>query len=393
MTPDELLNGLDMVELVSGMVLGPDPDVPVPQRHGDPRTVLEEVLLEPLAKAPCGIAFSGGRDSSGLLGAATAAARRHGLPDPVPITFRFPGVDATVEDGYQEAVVRHLGLDEWIRIEPGESLDVLGDASTSLTARYGVLFPGNIHILVPLLEPFRGGALLTGAGGDEMLGGNPHYDLVRMLSGRRLPDKALLRQVAKRVVAPGRDRERSRRSAEAHLTWLVPEVRRQVAETYARNEKDPWSAATRLTAGMYPNRYIHRTQRDMAVVAAGYAATLAHPFLDPRFVGAMAGHVGRTGYRDRAGVMTFMFGDVLPEQVNRRSTKARFDDVFWTRRSAERVGHLPVEVLADYVDPVALRELWASDRPKGNTSLIVKYLWQRTAPERDGRTALGRAEY
>jgi asparagine synthetase B (glutamine-hydrolysing) len=53
--------------------------------------VLERVLVRSLQRPPCLVAFSGGRDSAGVLAAASHAARRHGLPLPIPATYRFPG--------------------------------------------------------------------------------------------------------------------------------------------------------------------------------------------------------------------------------------------------------------------------------------------------------------
>ncbi len=381
MTPDALLNGLDMVELVTGVVFGTDSSIPAPPRGTGvaPRAALEHSMVGFLASGTCGIAFSGGRDSSGILAAATAAARREGLPDPVPVTLRFPAIASTEESDYQEAVVRHLGLTEWVRLEPGDALDIVGDASTGLTARHGLLYPSNVHIVVPMLAALGSGTLLTGSGGDEMLDGHPHHDLAAMVTGRKRPTRGRLRQLAKRYVAPERIREESRRMARDHFTWLLPEVRDAVAERFADSNTERLFAHRQITEMVYPARYLHRMQADMAVVAADQAMTVAHPFLDPGFVGSIADRVGRTGFPDRAAIMAEIFGDTLPDSIVTRTSKASFDDVFWTRRTDERVQSLPVELLSGYVDPDALRERWRSDQLKGNTSLIVKYLWHLTS--------------
>ena len=55
-----------------------------------PRVALEAAVLGALRRPPCGVAFSGGRDSSLVLAVATHVARREGLPDPIPVTRRFP---------------------------------------------------------------------------------------------------------------------------------------------------------------------------------------------------------------------------------------------------------------------------------------------------------------
>ena len=69
--------------------------VPLPEREPRtrlertdlaPRAALDQAILSGLQRAPCVVSFSGGRDSSLVLAAAVDAARRHGLPLPVPVT-------------------------------------------------------------------------------------------------------------------------------------------------------------------------------------------------------------------------------------------------------------------------------------------------------------------
>ena len=85
------------IELATSLVTGRRPAPARP--FGAGRSLLpslqacsSSVLLRSLQRPPCVVAFSGGRDSAGLLAAATRAARRHGLPLPIPATYRFPGV-------------------------------------------------------------------------------------------------------------------------------------------------------------------------------------------------------------------------------------------------------------------------------------------------------------
>ena len=69
------------------------------------------------ARAPCLVSFSGGRDSSAVLAAAAAVARREGCP---PRSRRRCGPRvsrrATRQRGRSRSS-RHLGLDDWVRIE------------------------------------------------------------------------------------------------------------------------------------------------------------------------------------------------------------------------------------------------------------------------------------
>src|ERR1700749_707865 len=59
------------------------------------REALESVIRPALERSPCLVSFSGGRDSSAVLAAAAALARREGLPLPIPATIVFPAAAAT----------------------------------------------------------------------------------------------------------------------------------------------------------------------------------------------------------------------------------------------------------------------------------------------------------
>jgi asparagine synthase (glutamine-hydrolysing) len=370
-----------MLEIATGIVFGVDTSIPEPPRGiGDPRTALERDLIGSLQKPPCGVAFSGGRDSSAVLAVATLVARKHQLPDPIPVTLRFPGVENTDETSYQVSVVRYLGLAEWARLEPGDSLDILGDAATELTQRHGLLYPGNIQFLVPMLDAVRGGALLTGLGGDEVLAGHPNYTLAASLLGRRRPSRRLMRDLAKRYVFRKRRRDQIRTELAGNFPWLVPDARREVIERLVEVQlTDSLLADRHLTSITYRMRYLHRAQTDMATVAADFEVTASHPLLGAEFVGAIADRAGRVGRPSRTEAMEDLFGDALPPEIIQRTSKALFDDVFWTHMTSEQVETLSLGPLADHIDGPALREVWRSDAVKGNTYLIAKYLWELKA--------------
>ena len=376
MTSAALAGGLDMLEIGSGVVFGLDESVPDPPRDGlTPRAALERAIAESLQRQPCGVAFSGGRDSSAVLSAATAAARRLQLPDPVPVTLRFPGVVSTEESSYQESVVRHLGLSDWIRLEPGDTLDILGDVATDLTMQHGLMFPGNIHVLVPVLEAVRGGALMTGVGGDEVLDGHRNHAFVAMLAGQRRPNQRMLRALAKRYIAPGRIRNQVSDKLASHFPWLLPDARTEVVERMVRDvTQNPLFADRYLVSITNRMRYLRRAQDDLALLGKDFDVVSANPLVDPAFIGAVADDIGRMGLATRTDMMRRLFGDLLPIDVIERTGKASFDDVLWTDATREAARGLPVEHLATLVDPGALRSVWESDALKGNTFLIAKYL-------------------
>src|SRR5262245_66597824 len=81
------------LEIASGRMYGEyraSADLPAPsrQRGPNPLAALEKAVLPALRRPPCLVSFSGGRDSSAVLAAATRAAGREGLPPPIPITLR-----------------------------------------------------------------------------------------------------------------------------------------------------------------------------------------------------------------------------------------------------------------------------------------------------------------
>ena len=82
---------MSMVDLLTGFPLGHVRPRFRPNYRGagSPREAMERVLREALQRAPCIVAFSGGRDSSAVLALAVDLARREGLQEPLPVTRRF----------------------------------------------------------------------------------------------------------------------------------------------------------------------------------------------------------------------------------------------------------------------------------------------------------------
>src|SRR3954471_2913458 len=132
-----------------------------------PAAALEAAVRPAVQSGRCFVSFSGGRDSSAVLAAAAAVARRESLPQPIPVTLRASEVPLADESDWQESVVGHLGLDDWIRLEIGDGLDAVGPYARGALERHGLLWPFNAHFHAPMLEQAAGGTLLTGIGGDE----------------------------------------------------------------------------------------------------------------------------------------------------------------------------------------------------------------------------------
>ncbi|HEU4975495.1 MAG TPA: asparagine synthase-related protein, partial [Baekduia sp.] len=227
---------LTPLEVAAGLVLDPRRRPrPLPRAAGEsPRAALEAVIRPALAHGPCLVSFSGGRDSSLVLAVAAAVARREGLPLPVPVTNRFPGAPATDESRWQEQVVGHLRLGDWVRLEHGDELDVVGPVARRVLRRHGLLWPCNAHFHVPIFERAAGGTVLTGVGGDEALSGSERGRALEVLRGRARPVPSDLRRVAyaaapaalrTAVVAPALD---------VAFPWLRPRAARRVRRALAR---------------------------------------------------------------------------------------------------------------------------------------------------------------
>jgi hypothetical protein len=131
---------------------------------------LERVITRALQRPPCLVSFSGGHNSSLVLAAATRAARREHVPLSIPVTWRPTDAPRAEESAWQEAVVAALRLTDWIRLPTGDDLDFVGPVATDVLRRHGLLHPANAYFHAPLLKEAAGGTLLTGVGGDQVLG-------------------------------------------------------------------------------------------------------------------------------------------------------------------------------------------------------------------------------
>src|SRR5487761_457194 len=118
-TDSPLLYRMTPTETAWGWVTGglPAPLPPRCRHGGSPLAAMEATILPALARPPCVVQFSGGRDSSLVLAVAASLARREGMAPPVAFTHRFPAVPGADEDEWQELVIRHLGVADWERVE------------------------------------------------------------------------------------------------------------------------------------------------------------------------------------------------------------------------------------------------------------------------------------
>jgi asparagine synthase (glutamine-hydrolysing) len=329
------------------------------------------------------VAFSGGRDSSAVLAVAVRAARREGLELPIPITFRFQDAPAADESEWQELIVRHLALSEWELREVGGEADFIGPLSTTVLRRHGVLFPPNSFIQRPLLEAAADGSLLTGNAGDHVFLGWRRRSLADLLTGRRRPvPRDMLRLAYASSPRALRRRVEWKRQLDLMPSWLRPEARRAAAALAASEYAEAplrWGAWVRWLA---PRRELAVGSWSLGLLADDAGALLTEPFLDRRFLAAMAHAGGRLGFGDRTAAMRALFAEVLPDALLARSTKARGNEIFWRRESREFARSWDgVGVDHELVDPVALREEWLKPNPRAQSAIPLQAAWLASQPD------------
>jgi asparagine synthase (glutamine-hydrolysing) len=376
-------------EVVLGYLFGTTGSSPPPTRAIDnPRAILEDVIREALLRPPCGVAFSGGRDSSVVLAVATHVARRDGLPEPVPITRVFPDTPETDERTWQEEVVRYLGLRDWQRVIIHDELDVVGPIAAVHLREYGVVWPPTIATDVPVVEVVPGGSVIDGEGGDEVLCTSAHRvaPLTRLV---RQPRPLRWRRVrsALGVFAPAglRAAKARGRHREVPTPWLRPAARDAFLEALAQRERSQrlsFAASVQIVPRWRAQVIGMRNRR---ILAGRRGVDYSSPLLHPDFVRAIARDGGVLGRGDRTQVLRALAPDLLPDHVLARTDKAAFNGAHMSLHTREFAAKWSGDgVDSDLVDPEELRHGWMNGTTMGLTKALLQQAWlasQRRASE------------
>jgi hypothetical protein len=348
---------LTPLEIASCVVVGPAPSRPVlpPEaRAAEPVTVLERVVARALQRPPCLVSFSGGHDSSLVLAAATRAARREQLPLPVPVTWRVTGAPRAEESDRQEAVVAALRIADWVRLKADDDLDFVGPVAARVLRRHGLLHPANAYAHAPLLKQAAGGTLLTGVGGDQVLG--------------RLP------RPRRPWWCPRPD------GSAVQFGWLRPAAARHVRNGLRREQRArPTRYEDRPTWAM-GRRDLELTRLSLARLGHDTDTEAVHPLLDPEFLAAIC-RPDRSPETDggRAGLLGRVFGGSYPDAVLRPRPKATFAEVYWRRHTRSVLAAWDgggVDPLV--VDRTRLRREWDRPQPDLCTAMLVQQVWLAT---------------
>jgi asparagine synthase (glutamine-hydrolysing) len=374
-------------EVAWGFLVGQVGTLPEPRdAKATPRQALERVVRDALVRPPCGVAFSGGRDSSLVLAIATHVARREGLPEPIPITRVFPGVPDADEREWQEKVVRHLSLHDWHRVVIHDELDVIGPLAERHLVKHGVIWPTTVAGDIPLVEAVPGGSVLDGEGGDEVLGTATHRiaPLASLVRAPRPLRRHRLRG-ALGTIAPSmlRSNRARLRWLERPPSWLKQSAQEEFVAALAKSEVER-PLSFRASVRMVPTR---RTQRlgghNRRQLARALGVEISSPLLHADLVHAVARDGGVFGAGDRTAVLRALVPDLLPDEVLARTSKAVFTRCYMGRHTREFAEHWTgAGVDHDLVDVDGLRRSWLASRPAAPTAALLQQAWLATIDAR-----------
>ena len=343
------------------------------------RGALDALARRLLAEGPVTVSFSGGRDSSAVLALTTAVARREGLPLPVPVTFRFAGVAETHESEWQELVVSHLGLTDWVRLDLDDELDLLGETATDCLEAHGLLWPPNTYLHVPLFRAAAGTTLLTGLDGDGLFGEWRWCRAQSVLHGLTPFAWRDLTRIGLAVSPVAVRRFGVARRGVPVPPWLTPEAAHAFrSAVLARQAAEPrrWHARVQWYAR---SRALQLATQNLERVGRRFSVRVVHPLFEPEVLGALAREGGVAGFGDRTAALRHLFGDVLPAAVIERRSKAVFGGVVWhessRRFASEWDGSGCDETL---VVPEILRAAWRAEVPMYASWTMLHASWLAT---------------
>lgn len=369
-------SGLRPIEVASGLVFGVERNDSSAGPAGvDALTALEAAIRPALRRPPCLVSFSGGRDSSCVLALATRLAREEGLLAPVPVTLRFPDLPESDETVWQERVVDHLGIREWIRLEPGNDLDVVGPVATSVLRRHGLLWPFNAYVHAPMLERAQSGSLLTGVGGDELFGQMAPSRWHGVVSGRVRPRPRDLLSLGLAAAPRPIRRAVLRRRCPLRLPWLTDEGSRALAREWAAEGAAEPRLLARRAAWWGRRRALRVAVTSLETLAADEDVRLVNPLASPLLAAAIL-RDRQLARGDRAHRLAAIFGDLLPSEIYGRRSKASFNRAFFGPSARKLTTVWTGEGVDDaLVDPGVLRAAWNGDAPDGRTFLLLQSAW------------------
>lgn len=372
---------LDPTDVLDGYPAGRERGDPPRSAGADPVAALRTALRTALVRPPCVVAFSGGRDSSLVLAVAADEAARAGLAAPVAFTLRYPGDAAAEESAWQELMIGHLrgrGLPlDWERRAVTDELDLVGPlAAPVLRGHGGPTHPAAIAPTVLLADVARGGTLVTGNFGDEVLGDHRAATLRAVWRRRGRAMTASDRRATVLAAAPGWGRRALLRGLVEEHSWLRDPARAAARERQVRDvaaQPLRWDASVR--AALHP-RAVRIGVATRERIADDRDCVLLDPLGSVEFVTALARFGGRWGRLGRTAATRALGGELVPAEVAGRRTKASFNGSRFgpaSREFARRWSGAGVD--PDLVDVEELRRVWCSAAPHAGSAMLLQQAW------------------
>ncbi len=377
--PDAFYRATAM-EMAAGWVpgRGPEPGIYPGRSIRHPVEAIENAILPALQQEPCVVGFSGGRDSSVVLAVAVRLAAREGLPPPIAATKVFPGQSETEESEWQELVIRHLGIRDWVREEFYDEFDLLGPAASKSLRVHGPLWPATCHNRAPQIAIAADGWYLGGEGGDEMLGEFRATPWVQMRARSRSSARRTAKEFVK-VFGPRPVRRtlvRRRLSRDELRPWLRPDAEKWFRESLIEDDVSRPLTYPASLQHFLRRRAVQAALRNLRAIGRTLNVTYGQPLLDPEFAAALAHLGGRLGYPDRTTTMRAVFSDLLPRSVLERESKATFNSVYahhHTRAFIETWDGSGLD--SDLIDADALLKIWQQPVIHGGTFQLLHLAW------------------
>lgn len=368
---------LTPLEIASGFPLGMDDNSPPLPDVGDltPLAAFEDVVRDALRRPPCIVTFSGGRDSAAVLAVAARIAREEQLAPPIAVTVRFEGGLGTGETDWQERVIAHSRVNDWIRLTVGDEIDLVGPLARPLLVRYGVVYPPHTPLFALPLQYATGGSMLTGFGGDAIIGGWIPAHAAEVLAMRAFPRPSDVLTFGY-ALAPRFVRAAVMRTNMIRPPWMRPPTYR----AYKASRVEEWSGRPvrrdeflRWQVRLRRSEVVEQTLEQLAT---GVNARAYHPLHDRRFVESLARDLGPRGDGDRTSVMRRIFANELPDDVLARKGKANFAVAYlrtYSREFARRWDGIGFDT--DLVYPERLRKAWLEWIVDPQSALALQAAW------------------
>lgn len=351
-------------ELCVALMFGQDPRLPVLDlaagRANAPRPLIERHLQVAMQRGPVGIAFSGGRDSSALLAIAALVARREGLELPLAVTAVFPSLPESDEEEWQRLVLDHLGLaDRWVRVVDPD-FDLIGEPARRMHGWFGQLLPPNSHAFLPMMEALGEGAtIVSGGGGDEVLEGRPQRLSSALRSRRKLAPDERVEALIGDLPAALQRRAIRRHGFISALDWVRPAARQRLLVREAQDRGAIPVRYDRLLARAATDRHFQSAHYALQLAAGELGTRVLFPFNEHDVIAAQARLWGGRFPGNRLRSLRPLVGDLLPETILTRTSKAEFVGAFVGERSQAFIADWDGSgVDPERVDVDALRRAW-----------------------------------